>query len=176
MSEADHANARDWSKLLAPRCVGRALSPQAQEAAVESIFQKALESLWQTNFQNPDEKKNAAQMLISLLDAVARCLDLSQNAPLCDKARVMKCVLETLVVPQPDLHSAFECMCVQAKERVFRVLDGTSAGMELKKAAGWRRLRGDAHARGPCLGAELDRRHGRGGETCRLGRRVERAA
>ena len=130
MSEADHANARDWSKLLAPRCVGRALSPQAQEVAVEGIFHKALESVWQANFQDPDEKKNAAQMLISLLDAVAGYPDISQNAPLCDKARVLKCVLETLLVtiPQPDLHSAFECMRAQAKERIFRVLDGTFAG------------------------------------------------
>ena len=95
MSEADHANARDWSKLLAPRCVGRALSPQAQEGSVESIFQKAMESLWQTNFQDPGEKKNAAQMLISLLDAVAGDPDISQNAPLCDKVKALKCVLET---------------------------------------------------------------------------------
>ena len=122
--------------MLATRCMGRALSPHAQEAAVESIFHKALEPLWQANFQDPDEKKNAAQMLISLLDAVAGYLDISQNAPLCDKARVLKCMLETLLVPQPDLHSAFECKCAQAKERIFRVLDGTSAGMELKKAAG----------------------------------------
>ena len=90
------------------------------------------------NFPDPDEKKNAAQMLIFLLDTVAGYLDISQNAPLCDKARVLKCVLETLLVtvPQPDLHSAFECKCAQAKERIFRVLGGTSAGMELKKAAG----------------------------------------
>ena len=136
MSEADQANARSWSKLLAARRVGRALSPQAREAAVERIFQKALESLWQANFHDSDEKKNAAQMLVSLLGAVAGYFDISQNAPLCDKARVLKCRLETLPVPQPDLHSAFECMCAQAKERIFRVLDGTSAGMELKKAAG----------------------------------------
>ena len=90
------------------------------------------------NFPDPDEKKNAAQMLIFLLHTVAGYPGISQNAPLCDKARVLKCVLETLLVtvPQPDLHSAFECMCAQAKERIFRVLGGTSAGMELKKAAG----------------------------------------
>ena len=41
------------------------------------------------NFPDPDEKKNAAQMLIFLLDTVAGYLDISQNAPLCDKARVL---------------------------------------------------------------------------------------